>query len=139
MRTGIDVRVHVAQGVVTLDSRNVAIDVDLRGVFAQWQPFASDLWSQCFSMAEQAYLDGDRDREATMLEACAAIAPRWLRSHIALDAIDVWRAGEWSERQLVDAWSPTRAPLTERSRCGLHGDSTSSGRCATCDRLGVRL
>lgn len=26
-----------------------------------------------------------------------------------------------------------RAPLTERSRCGIHGDSTSSGRCASCD------
>lgn len=26
-----------------------------------------------------------------------------------------------------------RAPLTERSRCGIHGDPTSSGRCASCD------
>lgn len=26
-----------------------------------------------------------------------------------------------------------RAPLTERSRCGIHGDPTSTGRCASCD------
>lgn len=27
----------------------------------------------------------------------------------------------------------TRAPLTERSRCGIHGYPTASGRCFACD------
>lgn len=34
-------------------------------------------------------------------------------------------APEWNE--------PKSTPLSERSHCGIHGDSTADGRCASCD------
>ena len=45
---------------------------------------------------------------------------------------EVWNCPECAKRE---GFCPVHrpVPLTDRSRCAIHGDSTESGRCASCD------